>query len=213
MLLPSLCSLPLSILTHCHSPYQTLASLQFLNSHSASPQSVSPVHPVINPTQHFKVIFPTKYTCATCWTVFPRNSDLEKHASSTRHPSFRCFCGTHFGRAACLTRHVNAHDGSKIHRCDWCDDKAFPRLDKLRDHLRNFHRFNYSSLSRLRGGPPVSDNASGEGASSSASSHGSPESHGDMFNPDPSGLVAGSEISSDEFGFGSAQAAGIETVS
>lgn len=100
--------------------------------------------------QHVRVLFSEQHTCAVCAMPFSKNQDLEQHSSALSHPAFRCACGKQFSRASCLTRHINSHVGTKYQR-EWCDNKSFPRLDKLRDHLRAFHRFGTRALSELRG--------------------------------------------------------------
>lgn len=96
-------------------------------------------------------------TCAECFHTFSTNSHLEQHASSSGHTSFSCTCGAQFSRAYTLTRHINSKIGVSF-QCDLCDDKAFPRLDKLGDHLRRWHRLGGKAFDLYKGGssPPSS---------------------------------------------------------
>lgn len=100
---------------------------------------------------HTRVFSERPHTCAVCSTSFSRNQDLEQHSSAFGHQAFLCACGKQFSRASTLTRHVSSHDvaGPK-YPCEWCDDKSFPRRDKLRDHIRAFHRFGPRALRQFR---------------------------------------------------------------
>lgn len=77
--------------------------------------------------------------CAECPYVSSTRADLEQHASSSGHTAFACTCGAQFSRAYTLTRHINSMMGPSF-ACGLCDDKSFPRRDKLGDHLRKWHR-------------------------------------------------------------------------
>lgn len=90
-------------------------------------------------------------TCAECSTFFSTNSNLEQHASSSGHNAFSCICGAQFSRAYTLTRHINSMIGPSF-SCELCDDKAFPRLDKLGDHLRRWHRLGAKAFDQYKGG-------------------------------------------------------------
>lgn len=79
------------------------------------------------------------------------NSRLEQHASSSGHNAFSCTCGAQFSRAYTLTRHINSMIGSGF-PCGLCDDKSFPRLDKLSDHLRKRHRLGIKAFDQYKGG-------------------------------------------------------------
>ncbi|KAH8753599.1 hypothetical protein F5883DRAFT_719468 [Diaporthe sp. PMI_573] len=94
-------------------------------------------------------------TCAECLHIFSTNAHLEQHASGSGHTSFSCTCGAQFSRAFTLTRHINSKIGVSF-PCELCDDKAFPRLDKLGDHLRRFHRLGGKAFDLYKGGnsPP-----------------------------------------------------------
>lgn len=58
-------------------------------------------------------------------------------------------CGAQFARSFCLTRHINSKIGPN-YRCGLCDDRSFPRLDKLGDHLRSFHRLGVKAFNLYR---------------------------------------------------------------
>ncbi|KAL1858016.1 hypothetical protein Daus18300_010128 [Diaporthe australafricana] len=87
--------------------------------------------------------------CAICSYVSTTKSDLEQHALNSGHLAFSCTCGAQFARSFCLTRHINSKIGPSF-QCDLCDDKAFPRLDKLGDHLRRWHRLGVRALARYK---------------------------------------------------------------
>lgn len=99
---------------------------------------------------HGKVAYLQK-TCSECLASFSTNSNLEQHASSSGHTAFSCTCGALFSRASTLTRHINSMIGPSF-PCDLCDDKAFPRLDKLGDHLRRWHRLGVKAFDQYKGG-------------------------------------------------------------
>lgn len=96
-------------------------------------------------------------TCAECFDTFSTNSNLEQHASSAGHNAFSCTCGAQFSRAYTLTRHINSMIRPGF-SCELCDDKAFPRLDKLADHLRRWHRLGDKAFDLYKGrnSPPGS---------------------------------------------------------
>lgn len=98
-------------------------------------------------------------TCAECLTFFPTNSSLEQHASSSGHTAFSCTCGAQFSRAYTLTRHINSMIGPSF-PCELCDNKAFPRLDKLGDHLRRWHRLGAKAFDQFKGGSSPPNSAS-----------------------------------------------------
>lgn len=107
---------------------------------------------------HGKVAYLHK-TCAECLTSFPTNSNLEQHASSFGHTAFSCACGAQFSRAYTLTRHINSMIGPSF-ACELCDDKVFPRLDKLCDHLRRWHRLGARAFDQYKGGSSSPGSAS-----------------------------------------------------
>jgi hypothetical protein len=120
-------------------------------------QPENPSHPSYS--AHGKVPH-LKKTCAECFSTFPTNANLEQHASGSGHTAFPCTCGALFSRASTLTRHINSMIGPKF-RCDLCDEKTFPRLDKLAEHLRRWHRLGAKALDRYKGGnSAVSSSAS-----------------------------------------------------
>lgn len=99
---------------------------------------------------HGKVTYLQK-TCSECLASFSTNSNLEQHASCSGHTAFSCTCGAQFSRAYTLTRHINSMIGPSF-PCELCDDKAFPRLDKLGDHLRRWHRLGAKALNQYKCG-------------------------------------------------------------
>lgn len=103
-----------------------------------------------SPPAHGKVTY-LQRTCAECLSPFSTNSNLEQHASSSGHTSFSCICGAQFSRASTLTRHINSMVGPSF-SCELCDDKAFPRLDKLGDHLRRWHRLGARAFDQYKRG-------------------------------------------------------------
>lgn len=100
--------------------------------------------------EHGKVPYLQKI-CAECLTSFSTNSNLEQHASNSGHTAFSCTCGQQFSRAYTLTRHINSMIGPSF-PCELCDNKAFPRLDKLSDHLRRWHRLGVKAFDQYKGG-------------------------------------------------------------
>lgn len=97
--------------------------------------------------------------CAECFHTFQTNSHLEQHASSSGHNAFSCICGAQFSRAYTLTRHINSMIGTGF-PCGLCDDKSFPRLDKLADHLRKWHRLGGKAFDQYKGGKASCDSVS-----------------------------------------------------
>lgn len=109
------------------------------------------------PPAHGKVDF-LYNICADCPFISSNKSDLEQHALDAGHSSFPCICGAQFARSYCLTRHINSKIGP-IFPCGLCDDKSFPRLDKLGDHLRRWHRLGAKAFNQYKGGTSCSDSA------------------------------------------------------
>lgn len=97
--------------------------------------------------------------CADCPFVCSMKQDLEQHALDAGHSPFPCICGAQFARFYCLTRHINSKIGPSF-PCGLCDDKSFPRLDKLRDHLRRWHRVGVTAFNRYKGGNSQTDSVS-----------------------------------------------------
>lgn len=112
---------------------------------------------VPGPLAHGKMDF-LHNICADCPFVSSRKSDLEQHASDAGHLSFPCTCGAKFARSYCLTRHINSKIGPSF-PCGLCDDKSFPRLDKLGDHLRRWHRLGVKAFDQYKGGSSCSSSA------------------------------------------------------
>jgi len=81
-----------------------------------------------------------------CLEAFPTRALLYAHAKQTGHRPFACICGKTFSRADALARHC----APKTITCPLCSnhdgDKAFTRLDHLRQHLTTFHRVDKSNL-------------------------------------------------------------------
>lgn len=48
-----------------------------------------------------------------------------------------------------MERHINSNTGSCYH-CELCEDRTFPRVDKLYDHLRDGHKVTQKVLDRYR---------------------------------------------------------------
>lgn len=94
--------------------------------------------------------------CADCPFGCSRKQDLEQHALDAGHSPFPCICGAQFARFYCLTRHINSKIGPNF-PCGLCEDKSFPRLDKLGDHLRRWHRVGVTAFNRYKGGNSPSD--------------------------------------------------------
>lgn len=97
--------------------------------------------------------------CADCPFVSSTKLELEQHALNAGHLSFPCICGAKFARSFCLTRHINSNTGLRF-SCGLCDDKSFPRSDKLDDHLRRWHRLGDKAFSQYKGGSSSSNSAS-----------------------------------------------------
>ncbi|KAK3369243.1 hypothetical protein B0T24DRAFT_596008 [Lasiosphaeria ovina] len=93
-------------------------------------------------------IWPFTHQCAdaTCFADFPTRKSLHEHANQTGHLPFGCWCGKLFKRADTLNRHITPPSIE----CEFCTnhdgDKAFRRLDHLRQHLSVFHRFNKKAI-------------------------------------------------------------------
>lgn len=96
--------------------------------------------------------------CADCPFVSKNKQALEQHASDAGHSPFPCICGAQFARLYCLTRHVNSKIGPSF-LCGLCD-KSFPRLDKLGDHLRLWHRLGHKAFNRYKGGDSCTESVS-----------------------------------------------------
>lgn len=180
---------------------QSISGVEDFFQHSLQPiDTVSLPNPMSNLfTQHARVSFPLPHTCAVCSSPFCKNQDLEQHASAVGHQAFLCACGKQFIRASCLTRHINSHVGTK-YQCEWCDDRSFPRRDKLRDHLRAFHRFGPRALGQqLRGDmlPETSSDSRPSSpesmASTSAPSQHDPSAYGLAF-PAPACTSASASV-------------------
>lgn len=125
----------------------------FYQEHLGQPDSVVFAPPAHGKMDHFHNI------CAAsdCAFVSSKKSELEQHALEAGHLPFPCTCGAQFARAFCLTRHINSMMGPGF-QCDLCDDRSFPRRDKLDDHLRRWHRLGAKALDQYKGGnsPPGS---------------------------------------------------------
>ncbi|KAI7778889.1 hypothetical protein LA080_001580 [Diaporthe eres] len=129
--------------SHVTRPSQTI--LAFYQEHVGQSDSVVPAPPA-----HGKVDF-LHNICADCPFISSNKSDLEQHALDAGHSSFSCICGAQFARSYCLTRHINSKIGPSF-PCGLCDDKSFPRLDKLGDHLRRWHRLGAKAFDQYKGG-------------------------------------------------------------
>lgn len=129
---------------HCRAFYQE----QFGQTDSVVPASPA----------HGKVDF-LHNICADCPFVSKNKQDLEQHASDAGHSPFPCTCGAQFARLYCLTRHINSKIGPGF-PCGLCDDKSFPRLDKLGEHLRRWHRLGHKAFNQYKGGDSCTESVS-----------------------------------------------------
>lgn len=131
------------------------------------------------------------HKCAVCLIVFDANRDLESHAKDSGHSAFFCSCNKSYNRLCSLIRHINGEAGVKVFACEWCDEKTFSRLDKLRDHWKTFHKFGQRALDKMKNqgcqhndlfNPlSVHDNSPTRSGSSFSSYHSAPPS----FESDP----------------------------
>ncbi|KAK2609543.1 hypothetical protein N8I77_003039 [Diaporthe amygdali] len=124
----------------------TFSNRAFYQEHLGQPSSTG----FPKPPEHGKVDC-LHNICAACAFVSATKSDLEQHALNLGHLSFSCICGAQFARAFCLTRHINSKLGPSF-ECELCDGKTFPRLDKLGDHLRRWHRLGIKAFNQYKGG-------------------------------------------------------------
>lgn len=59
-----------------------------------------------------------------------------------------CTCGAYFSRSSSVARHITSKVGPG-HQCDNCV-RIFPRIDKLYDHLRDYHRFDQEAVDNYK---------------------------------------------------------------
>lgn len=111
--------------------------------------------PTIN--EHGNAAFPNK--CAECPFVISEKGGLDQHATESGHLPFLCTCGKKYAKSFCLTRHINSSIGPGF-PCGLCDNKSFPRLDKLQDHLRRYHKLGHQAFNQYRHGGTSSSSAS-----------------------------------------------------
>lgn len=102
------------------------------------------------PVSHGRVGNDNAHQCASCHYMADSKNGLEIHAKESRHPAFSCFCGSSFTRLCSLNRHINDKAGPGVFTCDWCDEKAYHRQDKLHDHLKSFHKFSSRALDLIK---------------------------------------------------------------
>lgn len=88
------------------------------------------------------------HACAVCHKAYQNASALDSHAREATHRAYKCKCGTSFNKHSALKRHINTKDAPKTFACTLCSNK-FTRIDKLRDHCRQYHRVTDEGLKTL----------------------------------------------------------------
>lgn len=102
-----------------------------------------------NAVGHIRVGDFNVHKCVVCLTTFDANRDLEAHARDLSHSAFLCSCNRSYSRHCSLKRHISAKNGMRVFECEWCDEKTFLRLDKLRDHWKSFHKVGRRALEKM----------------------------------------------------------------
>lgn len=84
-----------------------------------------------------------QWQCSECGELFGKSYMLDAHTKNTKHRAWACCdCRKTYVRISTLSRHRRTvHVDKETYCCGLCgDDKAFRRMDHLRQHLREVHR-------------------------------------------------------------------------
>ncbi|KAH9898664.1 hypothetical protein F4778DRAFT_782781 [Xylariomycetidae sp. FL2044] len=131
---------------HCI-PLESLITMPRYSEIPRSPLgSNDTIHVSANETRHGRLTrSPTagasRIYCFQCNTPLEDDTQLAKHANTTKHRSYGCICGEKFTTLFALSRHLPKVP--EFH-CEYCQartgEHGFKRCDHLRQHLRLYHK-------------------------------------------------------------------------
>lgn len=109
------------------------------------------------------------HTCATCFTSFPNNYQLEQHATKNKHKAYLCTCGKDFAKLSSLRRHVGESTQTRQHKCPHalCDNE-FKRPGHVEQHLRLIHQMSKDTIKDLLSGQKLQSHQQPEQANTTS---------------------------------------------
>lgn len=78
-------------------------------------------------------------SCAACHAPFPKNYQLEQHATKNKHKAYLCTCSKGFTKLSALRRHIQESTKVREHRCPLCNHEC-KRPGHVEQHLRLVHK-------------------------------------------------------------------------
>lgn len=109
--------------------------------------------------QHANSTNHSTFKCDECGEFFERSYQINNHIRATDHAAYKCLfadCQATFTRQDVMLRHQLGHAKNPVkysctHCKKWRSPNGFKRLDHLKQHLKNYHHIEDSSIDHFNG--------------------------------------------------------------